>query len=156
MGLNDQRNNPFTEPEREKLIALGRKHVLGMEFTDAEQVWISSGMEHLLLHTVGRRSGRAHKVALPFWVDGDGHRVVVASFVGAPQHPAWYWNLTDADANGKVLVKLRTGEVWVRPEILDGAEYRELWAALTADREFYRDYQSRTERRIPLVRLREL
>ncbi|MCU1647859.1 MAG: hypothetical protein JWN03_8134 [Nocardia sp.] len=156
MGLTDQRNNPFTEPEQQKLIALGRKHVIGMEYTDAEEVWVSSGMEHLLLQTVGRKSGKVHKVALPFWVDEAGHRIVVASFVGAPQHPAWYWNLTDAGVNAEVRVKLRSAEYRARPEIVDGPEYQQLWAALTADREFYRDYQSRTERRIPMVRLREL
>lgn len=156
MGLTDQRNNPFTEPEQRKLVELGRKHVLGMEYTDAEEVWISSGMEHLLLQTIGRKSGRVHKVALPFWVDPAGHRIVVASFVGAPQHPAWYWNLTDSESNGEVRVKLRAGEHKASPEIIEEPEYRELWAALTADRAFYRDYQSRTERRIPLVRLREL
>ncbi|MGW3539753.1 nitroreductase/quinone reductase family protein [Nocardia niigatensis] len=43
-----------------------------------------------------------------------------------------------------------------RPEIIEDPEYQQIWDALTADRAFYRDYQSRTERRIPLVRLREL
>ncbi|MGV9667136.1 nitroreductase/quinone reductase family protein [Nocardia niigatensis] len=154
--MNDQRNNPFSEPEQEKLIALGRKHVMGMEYTDAEEVWVSSGMEHLLLQTVGRKSGKTHKVALPFWVDREGHRIVVASFVGAPRHPAWYWNLTDLEANAEVRVKLRSAELAARPEIIEDPEYQQIWDALTADRAFYRDYQSRTERRIPLVRLREL
>ncbi|MFE3222212.1 nitroreductase/quinone reductase family protein [Nocardia sp. NPDC059228] len=156
MGLTDQRNNPFSEPEQAELVELGRKHVMGMEYTDAEEVWISSGMEHLLLQTVGRRSGKTHKVALPFWVDAAGHRIVVASFIGAPQHPAWYWNLTDTAANAEVRVKLRAADLRARPQILEDPEYQEVWDALTTDREFYRDYQSRTERRIPLVRLREL
>jgi hypothetical protein len=39
--------------------------------------------------------------------------------------------------------------------VLDGADYDVTWAALTADRPFYIDYQSRTTRRIPLVRLPE-
>ncbi|MFE3192538.1 nitroreductase/quinone reductase family protein [Nocardia sp. NPDC059240] len=156
MSLTDQRNNPFTEPERAKLIELGRKHVMGMEFTDMEEVWISSGMEHLLLQTVGRRSGKTHKVALPFWVDEAGHRIVVASFIGAPQHPAWYWNLTDTGANAEVRVKVRSASFRAQPEIIEEPEYERLWAALTTDRPFYQEYQSRTERRIPLVRLREL
>ncbi|MFE6864107.1 nitroreductase/quinone reductase family protein [Nocardia sp. NPDC057668] len=154
--MTDQRNESFIEPEVQRLIELGRKHVMGMEYTDAEQVWISSGMEHLLLRTVGRKSGKPHKVALPFWIDSTGCRVVVASFVGAPRHPAWYWNLTDSEANAKVRVKLRSGELLARPEIVEEPEYHRLWDALTTDREFYRDYQSRTERRIPLVRLHEL
>ena len=42
---------------------------------------------------------------------------------------------------------------WSKPEILEGDEYAKVWAGLTADRAYYNDYQSRTERRIPLVRL---
>jgi hypothetical protein len=37
--------------------------------------------------------------------------------------------------------------------VLDGADYDDTWAALTADRSYYRDYQTRCDRRIPLVRL---
>ena len=41
------------------------------------------------------------------------------------------------------------------PEILDGDDYTRTWAGLTADRAWYDDYQAKTERRIPLVRLPE-
>jgi hypothetical protein len=41
------------------------------------------------------------------------------------------------------------------PEQLDGAEYDRVWSLLTADRPNYADYQTRTERRIPLIRLPE-
>ncbi|MBF6331080.1 nitroreductase family deazaflavin-dependent oxidoreductase [Nocardia transvalensis] len=47
------------------------------------------GAALVLLHTVGRRSGKLRKVALPFWRDADGHRIVGASFAGASKHPAW-------------------------------------------------------------------
>jgi hypothetical protein len=42
------------------------------------------------------------------------------------------------------------------PEILDGEDYATTWAGLVADRPWYDDYQSRTDRQIPLVRLVEL
>ena len=41
-------------------------------------------------------------------------------------------------------------------QVLDGAHYDETWGALTIDRAYYLDYQTRTTRRIPLVRLVEL
>lgn len=154
MGIS-QPDNSLVEPSREDLVALGRKHVLGMEHTDAAEVWFSSGMEHLLLTTIGRRSGRTHKVALPYWCDDAGHRVVVASFAGAPRHPAWYFNLLDRDANPVVEVRLRGGRYRSVPEKVEEPQYQQLWQELTAERTFYRDYQKRCERRIPLIRLPE-
>jgi hypothetical protein len=54
-----------------------------------------------------------------------------------------------------VYVRVQRGEFWSVPEILDGDEYDRIWAGLTADRAWYVDYQAKTDRRIPLVRLPE-
>ena len=123
---------------------------------DADEAWCIAGMHHVVLHTIGRKSGNEHKVALPYWVDGDGHRVIVASFSGAPDHPSWYLNLSDRDANPEVKIRVQHGVFWADAQVLDGSDYAETWAALNADRPWYDDYQSRTDRRIPLVRLVEL
>ena len=113
-------------------------------------------MEHLLLHTVGRRSGKVHKVALPFWRDPDGHRVVVASFAGNTADPAWFLNLSDRTANPDVLVRVQGGVFRCEPQILDGDDYARTWAGLVTDRPWYDDYVAKAGgRRIPLVRLRE-
>lgn len=109
----------------------------------------------MIIVTTGRRSGQEHKITVPYWLDSNGHRIVVASFAGAPGHPAWYLNLADRSANPEVLCTVQGGAFWSRPEILDGDEYVTTWAALTADRPFSKDYQAETERRIPLVRLVE-
>ncbi len=77
----------------------------------------------------------------------------VASYAGAKQHPSWYVNLADRDANPQVYVKHQHGEFWTEPEVLEGDEYARVWGALTADREYYRNYQTRTDRKIPLVRI---
>lgn len=128
-------------------------HVAAMDTSDADEVWTGAGMKHLALRTIGRKSGKEHRVALPFWVDPDGHRVVVASYSGAPQSPAWYFNLTHRDANPEVLVREQHESYWADAQVLDGAEYVATWDALTADRPFYKNYQVRTSRRIPLIRL---
>ena len=78
---------------------------------------------------------------------------MVGSFAGAPQHPSWYLNLTDREANPEVLVRRQGQLYWSVPDVLEGEEYDRVWAALTADRAHYLDYQSRTERKLPLVRL---
>ena len=47
-------------------------------------------------------------------------------------------------------------EFWADAQILDGSDYDDIWAALVEDRPYYANYQTRTDRRIPLVRLVEL
>ena len=151
-----QQNEEFQEPPREKIPGISRAHAAALESSDDPSVWIIAGMDHAIVHTVGRRSGNEHKVTLPVWFDANGDRIVVASFSGAPQHPSWYLNLADKAANPEVKVRVMGRQFWADAQILDGDDYTDTWAALTADRAYYDDYQSRCERRIPLVRLVEL
>jgi deazaflavin-dependent oxidoreductase (nitroreductase family) len=140
-------------PPADEIISLTAQHVQAMETMDVDEVWQQAGMHHVLLRTIGRKSGKEHKVALPTWRDSKGRRIVVASFAGAEKNPAWFVNLADRDANPEVLVKVQDALYWSVPEILDGAEYEKTWAALCADRAWYNDYQAKCDRRIPLVAL---
>ncbi len=151
-----QANEPFVEPPLDQIPAISKMHVEAMEQSDDDMIWKAAGMEHVLVRTVGRKTGVEHKVALPFWRDPEGRRVVVASFAGAPQHPAWYLNLADRAANPEVLVRVQGGSFWAEVEILEGDEYDRIWELLTSDRAYYNDYKTRTERRLPLVRFVEL
>jgi deazaflavin-dependent oxidoreductase (nitroreductase family) len=153
---SEQASTHFVEPPSDQIPALSAAHVAVLESGKGEAFWVAAGMRHLILRTIGRRSGKEHKVALPYWVDADGSRIVVASFAGAPQHPAWYLNLTARHTNAEVLVREETGSYWAVPEIQEGGEYERLWAALVIDRPFYAGYTKRTSRKIPLVRLRRL
>jgi deazaflavin-dependent oxidoreductase (nitroreductase family) len=143
-------------PPLDEIPKLSSAHVEAMESMDDDEVWKQAGMHHVLLRTLGRKSGKEHKVALPTWSDPEGRRVIVASFAGAQQHPSWYVNLADRDANPEVLVRVQGNkQFWSEPEILEGDEYDRIWDLLTADRAWYQNYQSKTDRRIPLVRLPE-
>lgn len=143
-------------PTHEEIIGLTKAHVEAMEMTDDDMVWVQAGMHHVLIETVGRKSGNVHKVALPTWNDPDGHRIVVASFAGHEKHPSWYINLRDRDANPRIRCRVQTGLFWSDQEILTGGEERaRIWELLCTDRAWYRDYQARTERTIPLVRFPE-
>jgi deazaflavin-dependent oxidoreductase (nitroreductase family) len=144
-------------PPLDEIARLSAAHVDAMEaMDDVEEVWQQAGMHHVLLRTIGRRSGNEHKVALPTWLDPEGRRVVVASYAGAPGHPSWYLNLTDRAANPEVLCRVQGGgQFWSDFEILDGDEFDRIWALLNADRAWYDTYQAKTDRRIPLVRLPE-
>jgi deazaflavin-dependent oxidoreductase (nitroreductase family) len=151
-----QKNEPFDEPPRSEVPGISRGHVSAMKVTDDDMVWVGAGMPQLLLRTIGRKSGSEHEVALPYWIDDDGQRVVVASYAGNVTHPAWYLNMTDHDKNGEVWVKTQKSEFWAAPTVLEGDDRARVWADLTADRPFYVDYQTRCERQIPLVKLVEV
>jgi deazaflavin-dependent oxidoreductase (nitroreductase family) len=155
LSVAEQRAEDFETPTRDEIIVISQQHVGMMETSDADDAWIWAGMQHVLLHTIGRRSGKEHKVALPFWRDPNGHRVVVASFAGDPKNPSWFVNLADKDANPEVKVRVQGGLYWMDAQVLTGDEYDATWAGLTADRPWYNDYQAKTERTIPLVRLVE-
>ena len=141
-------------PSLEEIPLISRAHVEALEAGDDDATWIPAGQVLVLVDTVGRKSGKVHKVPLPVWRDAGGHRIVVASFGGAPHHPAWFLNLRDR-TDPEVLVRFQHGRYWSVPEILEGDDYEQVWAQLTADRAWYLDYQARTQRRIPLVRLPE-
>ena len=148
-----QRNEPFDEPPREQIPVRTREHVAAMEASDADEIWFVAGMHHLLLQSVGRRSGKPQKAALPYWLDAGGHPIVVASYAGSPSHPAWYLNLRDRRANPELLVRMQRESFWAQAQDLAGDDYRRTWDAMVEDRPFYVDYQSRTTRKLPLIRL---
>ena len=146
----------FRTPTRDEIVAISAQHVAMMETSDADETWIWAGMEHVLLRTIGRKSGNEHKVALPFWRDASGQRIVVASFGGNPTDPAWFLNLSDRTANPDVSVRVQGASYRTVPQILDGEEYDEVWAGLVSDRPWYADYVVKSGgRKIPLVRLGE-
>lgn len=142
-------------PSLDEIPVITKGHVAALESTDDDAAWVLANMHHIVITTIGRKSGAEHKVALPFWRDPDGHRIVVASYAGAPQHPSWYLNLADRTANPEIRCRVQHGEFWSVPEILEGDEHTRIWGLLTEDRAWYNGYQAKTQRTIPLVRFPE-
>ncbi|WP_329007532.1 nitroreductase family deazaflavin-dependent oxidoreductase [Micromonospora rifamycinica] len=105
------------------------------------------GVFTLLLTTRGRRSGKLRRTALIYGRDGADY-LVVASQGGAPQHPSWYLNLLD-DPEAEVQVGAETFAV--RARTAEPAERATMWPAMTAIWPAYDEYQSRTDREIPVV-----
>jgi deazaflavin-dependent oxidoreductase (nitroreductase family) len=155
MSTEQKVEQVWATPTADEIPVITKLHVQALESSDDDAVWVQVGMHHVVLHTVGRKTGDVHKVALPFWRDPDGTRVVVASFAGAPRDPSWFTNLADTSANPKVLCRVQGGSYWSVPEVLEGDEHARIWGLLTEDRAWYNDYQAKTERTIPLVRLPE-
>lgn len=107
------------------------------------------GLPIIVLTSVGARTGKLRKTAL-MRVEHDGRYAVVASKGGAPEHPVWYWNLVKQPH-----VELQDGPVRkdYDARVLEGAERDEWWARAVEAYADYADYQTRTDREIPVFLL---
>jgi len=104
----------------------------------------------LLLTTTGRRSGKSHTVPLLYLTDGED-LVVIASYGGRPQHPEWYRNLA---AVPLATVQILDATINVVATTMTATERDEWWPRIVLAYSDYAVYQSRTDRHIPVVRLR--
>jgi deazaflavin-dependent oxidoreductase (nitroreductase family) len=106
-------------------------------------------MPVLELTTIGRKSGQPRSVLLTSPHQEGDTWVVVASRGGDDTHPAWFLNLRD---NPEVEVSLKGGPKQpMRARIADAEERARLWPKITAEFKNYAQYQTKTEREIPLV-----
>ena len=108
---------------------------------------VFKGAPILLLTTTGARSGKTRVSPLAYTRDGDTY-VVLASKLGAPEHPAWYHNLV---ANPVVTVEVGPERFQARALVVDGSERDRLFDAHAAIMPNYADYQRDTTRIIPVV-----
>lgn len=107
------------------------------------------GGDLLLLTTTGAKSGGQHTVPLGYVRDGD-LLLVIASNLGAHRHPAWYRNIL---AHPVVGVEIGAEEFEAIAVPAEGARRDELFERVVRVAPGYGDYQSRTERALPVVAL---
>lgn len=109
------------------------------------------GMPVLELTTVGRRSGQPRSVLLTSPLQVGGNLVIVASRGGDDQHPAWYLNLRDQP---RVSVARAGGPpVPMNARIVTSADRAAMWAQIAEKYPLYGNYQTKTDREIPLILL---
>ncbi len=125
----------------------GAEHVRVYRETDGERGWRWRGATILLLTTRGRRSGEQRTTPLIYRGVGD-RWVVVASKGGAPANPDWYENLL---AEGEATIQVLGETVPVRVDTASGEERARLWSSMVQVWPAYDEYQTRTEREIPVV-----
>lgn len=102
-----------------------------------------------ILTTVRPRDGEPYSVPLFTFRDG-ADVIVVASYRGSTDDPRWFRNLlADPDAVLRVGGRVQA----VRARVLDGEERAAAWRRVVRGFEGYADYQRRTTRELPLVRL---
>lgn len=105
----------------------------------------------LLLHTVGAKTGKARVNSLTYARDGNDY-LIVASNGGAPRSPGWYHNLK-ADPNIEINVGPKRLAVTAQPVLPGEADRERLWKIVTKYNKAYPEYQKKTSRPIPIVRL---
>jgi F420H(2)-dependent quinone reductase len=106
------------------------------------------GAPVLLLTTTGRKTGRIWTTPLLYGREGD-RIVVIASFAGSDQHPAWWLNLR---GNKRGTVQLGTDTFDVVPREADDGERERLWTKMVV--EVYRGFDglaAKSTRRLPVV-----
>lgn len=103
----------------------------------------------LILKTIGRKSGRTSLVPLIYSAWGAEY-IIVASKAGSDSHPAWFTNLI---AQPDVCFQVRDKIFRASWRIVEGAERQRMWDYVTQYYPPYADYQSITERQIPVLLL---
>ena len=101
----------------------------------------------LVLTTTGRKSGQPRVSPLYFLRDGD-RVIVAASKAGAEKDPMWYLNLK---ANPKVSVQIKKEMLDLTARDATDEERANYWPQLVKMYPTYEDYQSWTDRTIPIV-----
>jgi deazaflavin-dependent oxidoreductase (nitroreductase family) len=109
----------------------------------------------LLMTAKGRKSGDSITTPLVYGREGDDY-VVVASKGGAPRHPTWLGNIK---ANPEVEVEVAnaggTEKFKARASVVETREVRDrLYKEMTKIWPAFADYQTRTERVIPVIVLK--
>jgi deazaflavin-dependent oxidoreductase (nitroreductase family) len=123
------------------------------EFHEKHGLGIGMFGDHVLLMTAkGAKSGDAITTPLVYGRQGDDY-IIVASKGGAPNNPAWFGNIaTNPEVDVEVASEGGTEKFKARARAVDSRQERDrLYQAMTKIWPPFADYQTRTERLIPVV-----
>ena len=104
------------------------------------------GMPVVVYTVRSAKTGKLRRVPL-MRVEHDGAYAAVASYGGAPKHPAWYHNFV---ANPQVEVFDGTSHHDAVARRIEGDERAEWWERAVAAYPPYAEYQTKTDREIPV------
>jgi len=106
------------------------------------------GMDLLLLHTTGGKSGQLRINPTAYYHQGNEY-IIAASKGGADSHPDWYHNLV---ANPNVIVEVGKNTFTAVAEIPGEPERTELFGKLAGKYPMFAEYEGKTERKIPVIK----
>jgi deazaflavin-dependent oxidoreductase (nitroreductase family) len=113
---------------------------------------VFEGAPVLLLHTRGAKSG-AERINPMMYLDEDGTIYVFASKAGADHHPDWYHNLV---SNPTVSVEAGTETFDAVATPVDRAERDRIYAIQASRFPNFAEYETKTTRVIPVVKLERI
>ncbi len=108
------------------------------------------GAPMILVHHTGARTGTERVTPLVSFPEDDGRYVIVASKAGAPTNPDWYHNLK---AHPRTSVEVGTETFPVEVVELEGDERETVWTKVKQASPGFAEYERKTTRTIPLLRL---
>jgi deazaflavin-dependent oxidoreductase (nitroreductase family) len=133
------------------LKAANAVHRLALKLSFGHLGWSGSNMPVLELTTTGRKSGQPRSVMLTSPLQEGSTIVIVASRGGDDTNPAWFLNLRD---NPEVDVVFQgKPKQRMKASVATPEQRARLWPLVIADHQNYAEYQTKTEREIPLVLL---
>lgn len=137
---------PFFEDHLRRYLADGKDghYIDGSQFGGPEKTTT------LLLKTIGRKSGKEYITPLIYDRAGDEY-VIIASNGGRDFDPAWFTNLTAKPSVRFQVAEDRFEGSW---RVAEGDERTRFWSQMTNYYPPYNDYETRTDRLIPVVLLR--
>jgi len=107
---------------------------------------LDTGLPVVIVTNLGARTGKVRKTPL-MRVEHEGRYAAVASMGGAPKNPVWYYNLR---ANPRVEVQDGPVRAEMVAREVSGAERDQWWKRAVAAYPPYAEYQTKTERLIPV------
>jgi deazaflavin-dependent oxidoreductase (nitroreductase family) len=107
------------------------------------------GAPLLLLHTVGKRSGKPRVNPMMYLKDGERY-LVFASKGGADTHPDWYYNLK---AHPDVRIEVGDETIDAHAEEITGRERDTIYKRQATLYPGFADYERKTKRVIPVIAL---
>ena len=104
---------------------------------------------HLVLTTIGAKSGSPRSVPLGYVRDND-RLVLCAAVAGRPTNPAWYHNLV---VNPSVTIETAGHTFSAQARVTEGQERERLWNLFASYRPIELELQAMTTRTIPVILL---
>jgi deazaflavin-dependent oxidoreductase (nitroreductase family) len=110
------------------------------------------GIPTLLLETVGAKTGERRSAMVGFIDEASGSWLIIASLAGSSPNPAWLYNLA---RDPHATLEFGDGRrVEVTAQTLDGEDLDAAWRLIAERAPEYPKYKSKTDRPMPVVRLR--
>jgi len=104
------------------------------------------GNPFCMITTVGRKSGNSITIPL-LTIHHQDDYILIASQGGAPNNPAWVYNLID-EPRIKMTINSKTYDMFAKK--LSDEEKESLWPIIIKKAPFYDEYQRNTTRNIPV------